>query len=130
MKKILLLGAGMVAKPITDYLLTNHYQLTIASRTIEKAENLIKGRTNGKAVAWTVDDLTTLDQMVAEHDLVVSLLPYTFHATVAKTCIKHKKHMVTTSYVSDEMKALDQAAKNAGILILNEIGGRRPPSSR
>lgn len=122
MKKILLLGAGMVAKPITDYLLTNHYQLTIASRTIEKAENLIKGRTNGKAVAWTVDDLTTLDQMVAEHDLVVSLLPYTFHATVAKTCIKHKKHMVTTSYVSDEMKALDQAAKNAGILILNEIG--------
>ena len=122
MKKILLLGAGMVAKPITDYLLTNHYQLTIASRTVEKAEKLIKGRTNGKAVAWTVDDLTTLDQMVEEHDLVVSLLPYTFHVTVAKTCIKHKKHMLTTSYVSDEMKALDQAAKNAGILILNEIG--------
>jgi len=122
MKKILLLGAGMVAKPITDYLLTNHYELTIASRTVEKAEKLINGRTHGKAVAWTVDDLTTLDQMVAKHDLVVSLLPYTFHVTVAKTCIKHKKHMVTTSYVSDEMKALDKAAKNAGILILNEIG--------
>ena len=122
MKKILLLGAGMVAKPITDYLLTNQYKLTIASRTIEKAEKLIKGRAHGKAVAWTVDDMTGLDQMVSEHDLVVSLLPYTFHVTVAKTCIKYKKHMVTTSYVSDEMIALEQAAKDAGILILNEIG--------
>ena len=122
MKKILLLGAGMVAKPITDYLLTNHYELTIASRTVEKAEKLINGRAHGKAAAWTMEDSDKLDQMVAEHDLVVSLLPYTFHVTVAKVCIKYKKHMVTTSYVSDEMKALDKAAKNAGILILNEIG--------
>ena len=30
--------------------------------------------------------------------------------------------MVTTSYISDEMKALDQEAKDAGIIILNEIG--------
>lgn len=122
MKKILLLGAGMVAKPIADYLLSNHYQLTIASRTLEKAKNLIDGRAHATAVAWTVDDLEKLNKMISEHDLVVSLLPPTFHVTVAGACIKHKKHMVTTSYVSAEMKALDKEAKEAGIIILNEIG--------
>ncbi|HKI89732.1 MAG TPA: saccharopine dehydrogenase C-terminal domain-containing protein [Draconibacterium sp.] len=122
MKRILLLGAGMVAKPITDYLLTNQYELTIASRTVEKAEKLINSREHGTALAWTMDDLDRLDQMVSEHDLVVSLLPCTFHVTVAKACIKHRKHMVTTSYVSDEMKALNKASKDAGIIILNEIG--------
>ncbi len=122
MSKVLLLGAGMVAKPIAEYLLNNNIELTIASRTVEKAEKLIGTYKNGKAVAWTVDDLETLEQMVASHDLVVSLLPYTFHVTVAKMCIKHKKNMVTTSYVSSEMKALDTEARKAGIIILNEIG--------
>lgn len=122
MKTVLLLGAGMVAKPIADYLLENNIKLTIASRTIEKAEKLIKNRANGKAVAWTVDDVNTLETMVANHDLIVSLLPYAHHVTVANFCIKYKKNMVTTSYVSEQMKALDTEAKNAGIIILNEIG--------
>lgn len=122
MKNILLLGAGMVAKPITDYILNNGFELTIAGRTLSKAQKLINKRPNGKAVEWTLDDHKTLDRLVDKHDLTVSLLPYTFHVTVAKTCIKHKKPMVTTSYVSAEMKQLDKAAKEAGILILNEIG--------
>ena len=122
MSKVLLLGAGMVAKPIAEYILNNNIELTIASRTIEKAEKLIGIHKNGKAVSWTVEDLETLEQMVSNHDLVVSLLPYTFHVTVAKLCIKHKKNMVTTSYVSPEMTALNTEAKKAGILILNEIG--------
>lgn len=122
MKKVLLLGAGMVAKPIADYLLENNFSLTIASRTVSKAEVLIKNRPNGNAVAWTVDQIEDLDKMVSEHDLAVSLLPYAYHVSVAKLCIKYKKHMVTTSYVSPEMKALNADAKKAGILILNEIG--------
>jgi len=122
MKKILILGAGMVAKPMIDYLLKNQFQLTIASRTIEKAEKLIAGRENGTAVSWTADELEKLDELIAKHDLAVSLLPYKYHVEVAKLCIKNKKNMVTTSYVSDEMKELNGEAKKAGILILNEIG--------
>ncbi|QIA07493.1 saccharopine dehydrogenase C-terminal domain-containing protein [Draconibacterium halophilum] len=120
--KVLLLGAGMVAKPLADYILDNNIELTIATRTLTKAEKLIRNRTNGKALQWTIDDIDQLDQLVATHDLTVSLLPYAHHVTVAKLCIKHKKNMVTTSYVSDEMKALDADAKEAGIIILNEIG--------
>nr|WP_319571346.1 saccharopine dehydrogenase C-terminal domain-containing protein [uncultured Draconibacterium sp.] len=120
--KVLLLGAGMVAKPLADYILDNNIKLTIASRTLTKAEKLIRNRANGKAVQWIIDDIDQLDQLVASHNLTVSLLPYAHHVTVAKLCIKHKKNMVTTSYVSEEMKALDATAKEAGIIILNEIG--------
>jgi saccharopine dehydrogenase-like NADP-dependent oxidoreductase len=112
----------MVAKPMADYLLDNNFQLTVASRTVSKAQKLIHNNPNGKAVAWTVDNMDELEKMIEVHDLTVSLLPYAYHVQVAELCIKHRKHLVTTSYVSEEMKSLDQKAKDAGILILNEIG--------
>lgn len=120
--KVLLLGAGMVAKPLVDYILDNQIELTIASRTRSKAEELINKRPNAEALQWTIDNIEQLSALIAAHDLTVSLLPYAHHVTVAELCIKHKKHMVTTSYVSDEMKALDARAREAGIIILNEIG--------
>jgi saccharopine dehydrogenase-like NADP-dependent oxidoreductase len=121
-KKILILGAGLVVKPIVAFLLEHDYKVTVASRTKSKADAMIKGHPNGTALGWTTDDEVTMEQMIAEHDLTVSLLPYTFHVKVAKLCIKHGKDMVTTSYVKPEMQALDEEAKKAGIIILNEIG--------
>lgn len=76
-----------------------------------------------------------IDSMISEHDLVVSLLPFTFHPSIAKLCIKHRKDMVTSSYVSPELQALDAesvysnlislfcfSAKAAGITVMNECG--------
>jgi saccharopine dehydrogenase-like NADP-dependent oxidoreductase len=122
MKKVLILGAGMVVKPIVTYLLEKDYRVTVATRTKSKAEAMIGDHPNGSALAWTVDDEATLDSLVNEHDLTVSLLPYAYHLMVAKMCIRHKKNMVTTSYVKPEMKALDGEARAAGIIILNELG--------
>lgn len=122
MKKVLILGAGLVVRPIVQYLLGKGYYVTVATRTQSKADEMIGGHANGKSVAWTVEDEPALDKMIAEHDLSVSLLPYAHHVMVAKKCIAHKKDMVTTSYVKPAMQALDGEAKNAGIIILNELG--------
>ncbi len=122
MQKVLILGAGMVVKPIVNYLLNKDIQVTVASRTKSKAEAMTGDHPHGIAMAWTVEDETGLDKMVASHDLTVSLLPWTHHPLVAKYCIKHKKNMVTTSYVKPEMQALDRQAREAGIIILNELG--------
>lgn len=122
MKKVLILGAGMVVKPIVTYLLDKGFAVTVATRTKSKAEDMINQHPNGTAVAWVVEDEDTLSQMVAAHDLTVSLLPWTYHLIVAKQCLTHRKNMVTTSYVKPEMKALDAEAKSAGIIILNELG--------
>ncbi len=122
MKKVLILGAGMVVKPIVHYLLDNQFKVTLASRTKEKADNILRGRTNGQAVAWTIEESDVLDRLIKTHDMVVSLLPYSHHVFVAKKCIAQRKNMITTSYVSDDMKALNSDAKKAGIIILNELG--------
>lgn len=75
-----------------------------------------------KAISLDVSDNHALDAAVAQHELVISLIPYTFHATVIKSAIRHKKHVVTTSYISPSMLELDQQAKDAGITVMNEIG--------
>lgn len=123
MKKVLILGAGMVAGPPVTYLLEHGFHVTAASRTKSKADQLIGDHPNGVAKEFDITKTPEkLEGLVEECDLAVSLLPYIYHVQVAKECIKHKKHMVTTSYVSPEMKALDAEAKEAGIIILNEIG--------
>jgi saccharopine dehydrogenase-like NADP-dependent oxidoreductase len=69
-----------------------------------------------------LDDGARLASLVTEADLVVSLLPYTLHVKVARVAIAHRVPLITTSYVSAEMRALDGAAREAGVLVLNEIG--------
>ena len=121
-QKVLILGAGLVARPIVKHLLSKGYSLTVASNTPDRAELMIARHPSGKAVYWEATDETMLDELISLHDLTVSLLPYTFHVMVARHCIVHKKNMVTTSYVKPEMRELDAKAREAGILILNEIG--------
>ncbi len=122
MNKILILGAGMVAKPMVEYLLERGFHLTIASPMKPRAGEMIKGNPNGTSVDWSMDDPAGLEKLVGEHDITVSLLPYKFHTDVAVVCLRHKKSLVTTSYVQPAMKTLNADAKKAGILLLNEIG--------
>ncbi len=123
MKKILCLGAGLVARPYIQYLSDNGFHVIVASRTISKAERLIEGCNNTEAVAFNIaKDDELLEELTQKVDLVCSLLPYTFHVKAAKVAIRHKTHFCTTSYISDEMKALEDDAKKVGILLLNECG--------
>jgi saccharopine dehydrogenase-like NADP-dependent oxidoreductase len=121
-QKVLILGAGLVVRPIISYLLSKGYILTVASNTPDRAERMIEGNPAGRSVFWEASDETSLDSLVSANDLTVSLLPYIFHPMVARHCIAHGKNMVTTSYVKPEMRSMDSHAKEAGIIILNEIG--------
>ncbi len=120
MKKVLVLGAGMVARPLVRYLLDHNFQVKVATRTVSKAEKILGSHPNGIAEQLDVDNTAKVEKLVSENDLCISLLPYIHHVMVAKFCIKHKKHCVTTSYVSKDMKALDNDTRKANIIILNE----------
>jgi saccharopine dehydrogenase (NADP+, L-glutamate forming) len=125
MQRVLILGAGLVTGPMVTYLLERGYHVTVASRTVSKAQALVKEQPNGTALTYDIgvdSGGRKLAELVGQADLVVSMLPYTYHVTVAEECIKQQKQMVTTSYVSPAMKALDDAAREAGIIILNEVG--------
>ena len=122
MKKVLILGAGLVVKPMVEYLLEHDFGVMIATTTKEKAERMIKGHPNGSSMRWSTEEADVLEGLVREHDLTVSFLPYRYHVMVAKACIRCCKPLVTTSYVQPEMQALDEAARSAGTILLNEIG--------
>lgn len=97
-------------------------RLSTACRTLLTAQQLSAGIKTARPTALDVNDAQALDAAVAQHDLVISLIPYTFHAKVIQSAIRQKKHVVTTSYVSPAMLELDAAAKEAGITVMNEIG--------
>ena len=124
MKRILVLGAGLVSRPMVRYLLERAgLEVWVASRTVSKATELVGSHPNGRAIGLLADDdEAALGRLVSESDLAVSLLPYTYHVKVASHCLKYRKPLVTTSYVSDAMRALDGQAKAAGLIFLNEIG--------
>jgi len=123
MKKVLILGAGLVARPLVGYLLDQpDFEVEVASRTVSKAIKLINNHPRGIAKSLNLKDEDCLRDEILKADIVINMVPYSFHPIVAKYCIEFKKNMVTTSYVSDAMKALDEDAKKAGIIILNEVG--------
>ncbi len=124
MKKVIVFGAGLVVHSHVQYLLKHGYQVTVASRTLSRAQEVLEGHPNGRAVAFDLEKEgdTRLDELVGQHDLAVSLLPFVYHPRVARSCLRLGKHMVTTSYVKEEMRALDAEAKEKGLILLNEIG--------
>jgi saccharopine dehydrogenase (NADP+, L-glutamate forming) len=120
-KKVLLLGSGFVAKPTVDILSkTEGVEVTVACRTLEKAKAL--AGENATAISLDVTNESELDAAVQDHDLVISLIPYIYHASVVKSAIKFKKNVVTTSYISPALKELEDQINEAGILVFNEIG--------
>jgi len=122
MKKVLILGAGLVVKPMVEYLLEKKIPLLIASPMKQRADAIINRNPLGSSVDWSMDDPETLEKLIAEYDIVVSLLPYKYHVDVARICIRYKRSLVTTSYVQPEMRLLNEQAKAAGVLLLNELG--------
>src|SRR5664279_5423177 len=122
MKKVLILGAGLVVKPMVEYLLKNNIGLMIASPMKDRADDMINGNPLGSSLDWSMDDPAMLEKIVEEHDITVSLLPYKYHSAVANVCLRHGKSLVTTSYIQPGMIDLDESAKKAGVLFLNEIG--------
>ncbi|KAI0471067.1 Saccharopine dehydrogenase [Xylariaceae sp. FL0804] len=120
--KVLMLGAGFVTLPTLRILSEAGVAVTVACRTLSSAQSLSTGVKSANPISLDVSDEKALDAEIGKHDLVISLIPYTFHATVIKSAIRQKKHVVTTSYVSPAMMELDQQCKDAGITVMNEIG--------
>ena len=126
MKKILVIGAGRSAVTLIKYLLdnsaANNWLVTVADFSIELAEKAVANHENGKAIFFNVTDEKQRKTEIGNADIVISMLPASLHITVAKDCISLVKNLVTASYVSPEIADLDEQAKQAGVLLLNEIG--------
>jgi len=126
MKRILILGAGRSASSLIDYLLKHaaaeNWKVVVGDYMQEIAQNKIGGHPNAEAIYFDVMDVEGRTDVIRTADIVISMLPARFHIYVAELCVQHGINLITASYVSEEMKALDEKAKSKGILLLNECG--------
>ena len=126
MQHILILGAGLSASSLIKYLLDHseqyNWQVRLGDLSLETAKAKINNHPRGEAFYFDVNDKEQCTAEVQKADIVVSMLPASLHYTVARACVDYGKNMVTASYVSPQIAALDKEAKEKGVLILNEIG--------
>ena len=126
MKSILILGAGMSSSSLIKYLLSNakkyDWNVKVVDQDIELVKRKINNHERGEALAFNAIDSEERKIRIAKADLVISMLPARYHVEVAQDCIDLKVDLITPSYISKEMQALDEAARKAGIVIMNEIG--------
>lgn len=126
MRSILIIGAGKSTSSLVRYLVSEssnqNFNLIIADKAIESAEQLTGRYPNTKALALDVFNASEREEAIKSADIVISMLPARFHIEVAKDCVKFNKNMVTASYVSKEMEALNDEVKHKGLTFMNEIG--------
>ncbi|PSG90085.1 saccharopine dehydrogenase family protein [Aurantibacter aestuarii] len=126
MRNILIIGSGKSTSYLIKYLLdkseTEQLQITIGDLNLEAAKKMTQNHKNATAITLDVFDAVSRTAAVKNADIVVSMLPARFHIEVAKDCIAYKKHMVTASYVSPEMEALNDDAIANNLVFMNEIG--------
>lgn len=123
---ILIIGAGRSSSVLISYLLTNAQALnatiTVADTDLILAQQKINKHKAGKALKLDITNATERGMAIKNSTIVVSMLPAHMHMNVALDCLKHKKNLITASYISPEMKELDGAVKKAGLLFMNECG--------
>jgi len=126
MKNILIIGAGLSATSLIQYLLkhseTNNWKITVGDMSLETAQKKINNHPNGIALLFNLKDLEQRTKEISATDIVVSMVPASMHVIVAKECLRHGKHLLTPSYVSPEMMELNEEAKEYGLSFLNELG--------
>jgi saccharopine dehydrogenase-like NADP-dependent oxidoreductase len=125
-KSILVLGAGRSSAVLIEYLAkTCHerqWKFAVGDYSLEAARKMTEGLPPTSVILFDINDSASAAKTIAQYDVIVSLVPAHFHHLVAEHCVKHGKHLITASYVGAEMKAYDSAAKEKGLLFLNECG--------
>ncbi len=126
MRNILIIGAGRSATSLIRYLLDKSDEeelfITIGDLSIQAAQRFTTGHPNARGIMLDVFNDVQRKEAVENSDLVISMLPARYHIEVARDCIEFGKHMVTASYVSKEMQALNHKAQSKGLVFMNEIG--------
>lgn len=126
MKHILLFGAGKSATVLIDYLkllaTQKQWQVTIADADGATVQTKVGSHELVKAVQVSIEDETLRQQLVKSADVVISLLPPALHWLVAVDCLAFSKHLLTASYINDDIAELAKEINKKDVLFLCEMG--------
>lgn len=126
MKKVLVLGAGRSSADLIKYLLQHatdeQWIVRVGDLDLAHAQQKVNNHSSGEAFQINGGDHAQLHKEIEQADMVISMLPAFMHIEVARICLQYSKNLITPSYVTPEMLALDAEARSKGVAILNEMG--------
>lgn len=126
MRRILIVGAGRSSAALVRYLLEKSYEeklkIVIADIAVENAKKLVQDHENSEVIELDIFNLIERQEIVKQADIVISMLPARFHLEIAKDCLEFGKNLVTASYISKELMAMNEEVKKKGLIFMNEIG--------
>lgn len=125
-REILIFGAGKSTSYLLDYLLDKaieeNLHITIADKDISHVIEKAKNNTSTTLITIDIFDVEQRQTLIKKANIVVSMLPAFLHITVAKDCLAFSKNLVTASYISDELEALQDEVTAKNLVFMNEIG--------
>ena len=126
MQKVLVIGAGRSATSLINYLLeeskSRAWYITVADANLSLAQSKVPNSAKNKAVELDINNEEIRKKIVSENDVIISMLPASMHNVIAEDCLEFGKHMITASYVTDEIKEMHSAFAEKGILFMGEMG--------
>jgi len=125
MQTVLILGAGLSSTSLIKYFLDNshnQWKVRVGDIKLENALERVNGHINGEAFRFDVHDPDQRRKEVEQASIVISMLPARMHHLVAECCVELARDMVTASYLSPAIRALDSEARKKGIVLMNECG--------
>ena len=96
--------------------------MIIADISVENARKLVNNHENSEVVELDIFDLDRRKEIVQKADIIISMLPARFHLEIARDCLEFDKSLVTASYISKELMAMDEEVRKKGLIFMNEIG--------
>lgn len=125
MKTVLVIGAGKSSSYLINYLLVysrQYWRVIVMDSDANAIAEKIQGNPKGEAAVVDLHQEESRRALVKRSDLVISLLPANLHHIIAQDCIDFRKHLITASYVSPELMALNEKAKDLGLMFMCEMG--------
>ena len=111
-------GTGLSSGPGLRALLTGDHQVVVWNRTVDNARGVV-GDLTSDIRAYDID---ALEAALEPGDVAISMLPADQHVGIAQRCLKRGAHFVSSSYIAPEMRALDGAFREQGLVSVNEVG--------
>ena len=111
-------GTGLSSIPGLRRLLEAGHPVTVWNRTVEKARAEVGDLTQDIRPY----SLEALAAALKPGDIAVSMLPADQHVGIATTCLQAGANFASSSYIAPEMRVLDKAFREAGLVSINEVG--------
>ncbi|HET9052553.1 MAG TPA: saccharopine dehydrogenase NADP-binding domain-containing protein, partial [Cyclobacteriaceae bacterium] len=121
MKKILVLGAGLVGKAMAIDL-SEKFDVTSADVSEEALTSLRQHRQTIKTQKLDFGNLVLLAQTLQPFDLIIGAVPGFMGFQTVKTVIEAGKNMVDISFFPEDPFLLDDLAKKHNVTVVTDCG--------